>query len=90
MSIAIKVQVDDQGHIVIPAEIRKHLGLLQGMTLVVENGEEGQLRLRVQQASPDVVDKQGVLVVTSSPTRDLADIVRQEREHRLSLLWQST
>jgi AbrB family looped-hinge helix DNA binding protein len=89
MSKAIQVQVNDQGDIVIPAEIRKRLGLMQGMTLVAEDGEEGQLHLRVQQESPTVVDKQGILVVTSPPSHDLSDIVRRERERRLSSLWQN-
>ena len=89
MSEAIQVQIDDRGNIVLPSEIRKRLGLMQGMTLVAEDGEEGQLHLRVQQESPTVVDKQGVLVVTSLPSHDLLDIVRQERERRLSSLWQN-
>ena len=77
MSKAIQVRIDDQGDIVIPAKIRKRLGLMQGMTLVAEDGEEGQLHLRVQQELPAVVDKQGILVVTSPPSHDLAGIVRQ-------------
>ena len=89
MSEAIQVQIDDRGNIVLPSEIRKRLGLMQGMTLVAEDGEEGQLHLRVQQESPTVVVKQGVLVVTSLPSHDLLDIVRQERERRLSSLWQN-
>ena len=90
MSEAIQIQIDDRGDLVIPAKIRKRLGLAQGMTLVAEDGEEGQLHLRVLQESPTVVDKQGVLVVTSPTSHDLSDIVQQQRERHLSSLWQNS
>lgn len=89
MSEAIQVQIDDRGDIVIPAKIRKRLGLMQGMTLVAEDVEEGQLRLRVQPEVATIVDEQGVLVVTSLPSQNISDIVWQEREQRLSSLWQN-
>ena len=89
MSEAIQIQIKDQGDIVIPAEIRKRLGLIKGMMLVAEDGNAGQLRLQDQQTAPAVVAKQDVLVVTSSPDQDLADVVRQERERRMSSLWPS-
>ena len=89
MSEAVQVQIDDQGDIVIPAEIRRRLGLMQGMTLVVEDGEQGQLHLRVQKELASIVDKEGVLVVTSSPSHDLWDAIRHERDQRIASLWQN-
>ena len=99
MSETIQVKIDDQGDIGIPAQVRKRLGLAQGMTLIAQDGEQGQLHLRVQQALPEVIDEQGVLVVTSplSPDHEsgelwansLTDAVRQHRERRLASVWQS-
>jgi AbrB family looped-hinge helix DNA binding protein len=100
MSEAIQVEIDDRGDLVIPANIRKRLGLMQGMTLIAEDGEQGQLHLRVKQAPPQVIEEDGVLIVTSplDPKVDsgelgaynLTDAVRQHRERRLDSLWQST
>lgn len=33
--------------------------------------------------TPALVEKEGLLVVRSTPLKDLSDIVRQEREHRI-------
>ena len=99
MSEAIRVEIDEQGDIIIPAEIRERLGLMQGMTFVAEGGEQGQLHLRAQQALPQVVEEDGVLIVTSplSPdmessellSHDLVHAVREHRERRLASLWQN-
>jgi AbrB family looped-hinge helix DNA binding protein len=100
MSDTIQVEIDDQGDIIIPAEIRERLGLKRGMTFVAEGGEQGQLHLRAQQALPQVIEEDGVLIVTSPLSPDienpellshtLADAVRQHRERRLASLWQNT
>ena len=99
ISEAIQVEIDDQGDIVIPARIRKRLGLMKGMTLIAEDGEQGQLHLRIQQVLPQVIEDQGVLVVTSPLSPDLesnahlshslTDTVRRHREQRLNSLLQS-
>ena len=100
MSEAIQVEIDDRGDIVIPAEISERLGLMQGMTFPAEGGKQGQLHLRAQQALPQVIEEDGVLIVTSplSPdmedpellSHNLLDAVRQHRERRLASLWQNT
>jgi len=84
MSEAIQVSLDSQGRIVIPSTFRKRLGLAQGMMLVVEAGEQGELCLRVQQESPTLVDKEGVLVVRARPNGDLVDIAQLERDRHVS------
>ena len=84
MSETIQVIVDDQGRIIIPSTIREQLGLSQGMTLVVEEGGEDKLCLRIQEESPDLVDKQGVLVVKAEPLDDLTHITQRERLRRAS------
>jgi len=88
MTEPIEVSVDNQGCITIPAEIQDRLGLSPGMTLVVEEREEGEMCLRVQRDLPELVDKQGVLVVRSETAADLTDAVQHERGRRLSELRQ--
>ena len=99
MDETVQVQIDKQGDLVLSADIRERLGLTPGMTFVAEEGEQGQLHLRAQQALPQVIEKDGVLIVTpplspdmESPDRlspSLTDAVRQHREQRLALLRQS-
>ncbi|HIE29203.1 TPA: hypothetical protein EYP66_18175 [Candidatus Poribacteria bacterium] len=68
----------------IPSTFRNQLGLSQGMILVVEEGGNDELRLRIQEESPTLVDKQGVLVVKVEPSVDLTNITQQERSRRVS------
>lgn len=90
MSQVIEVTVDDQGRIIIPATVRKSLGLSEGMILVIEEGKEGELCLRVQEESPELIDKGGVLVVRAEPRGDLTGVVQRERERRASDLVRQT
>jgi|GEM_PF-330523 len=83
-----EVAVDSQDCIIIPTEIQHRLGLAPGMTLVVEKREKGEICLRVQKDLPELVDKEGVLVVRSEATGDLTAAVEQERARRLSALLQ--
>ena len=83
MNQDIKVSVDDQGRILIPAPLRSRLGLSPGMTLVVEAGDQGDVRLRPEPESPMLVDKEGALVVRAEALNDLTDITRRERDRRV-------
>jgi len=87
MSQVIEVSLDNRGHILIPAALRRQLGLLPGMTLVVEETANRDVRLRVRSEAremPALVDKGGVLVVRAEPLGDLANAVRQECDRRVS------
>jgi AbrB family looped-hinge helix DNA binding protein len=88
MAELIEVSVDKRGCIMIRAEIRQRLGLAPGMTLVVEECEKGEICLRVQTEFPELVDKEGVLVVRSGATGDLTEAVEREHDRRLSDLLQ--
>jgi len=83
MNQVIEVSLDDLGRILIPAALRSRLGLSPGMTLVVEKGDQGGVRLRLQSEPPMLVDKGGVLVVRAEPLRDLDNITRHERDRRV-------
>ena len=54
----------------------------------MEQATAGTPYLRVQSEQPRLVDRQGILVVQSHPTADLANSVRDEREQRLPDLLQ--
>jgi len=83
MSQVIKISLDDMGRILIPAAVQSRLGLSPGMNLVVEEGDRGSVRLRIQSEPPELVDKAGVLVVRAEPLADLTDDTRHERNRRL-------
>jgi len=88
MSQVIKVSLDDLGRISIPAAVKRRLGLSPGMNLVVEEGDESSVRLRVETNPPALVDKAGVLVVKAEPVGDLTNITRRERDRYVSDLLQ--
>jgi bifunctional DNA-binding transcriptional regulator/antitoxin component of YhaV-PrlF toxin-antitoxin module len=83
MSQVIKISLDDMGRILIPAAVQSRLGLSPGMSLVVEKGDQGSVRLRIQSEPPVLVDKAGVLVVRAEPLSDLTNVTRRERERRV-------
>ena len=83
MNRLIEVSLDDLGRILIPAELQGRLGLSPGMTLIVEQGEKDGVRLRPQSESPELVDKEGVLVVRAEPLGNLANVTRRERDRRV-------
>ena len=89
MSQVIEVLLDDKGHLSIPADAQKRLGLLPGMRLIVESGEEGRIQLRIQTAEPTVVEKDGLLVVKTAPIPNLDDVTQRERTRRLDELGRS-
>lgn len=88
MSRSIEISLDDSGRILIPAELQDDLGLAPGMTLIVEKGDNGGVRLRLQSQPSELVEKGGVLVVRAEPLADLNDITQRERKGRVSELIQ--
>ncbi len=83
MSQSIQVSLDELGHILIPASLRKRLGLKPGMTLIVEDAEQGGVQLRAQDEMPALVEKDGLLVFAGELLGDVTDIVREKRERRI-------
>ena len=88
MSEIIQISLDEMGAILIPPPIRERLHLLPGMTLVVEKGEQGGVRLRIQQKQASLVDKEGILVARVTALGDLSNITRHERDRRVFNLLQ--
>jgi len=85
-----QLTLDPSGHILIPPAIRVRLGLVPGMTFVVEERDNEELVLRLQDEDPPLVDKDGVLVVQSQAVGDIANAVRRERAARMAELVQRT
>lgn len=83
MSKVIEISLDDTGAILLPAPVREHLHLSPGMTLVVETGEEGGVRLRVDNRPSPLVEKEGVLVARVTALSDLNEVTRHERDRRI-------
>jgi bifunctional DNA-binding transcriptional regulator/antitoxin component of YhaV-PrlF toxin-antitoxin module len=82
----IAVQIDDQGHILIPRDLRQRLRLTAGMTFVVEEGGHGDVRLSPQTEQPALVEEDGILVATGELIGDVTDIVQQDRARRIRAL----
>jgi hypothetical protein len=84
MSQRVEVELDDQDRLVLPSSVGRRLGLLPGMTLVVEQETGDVAYLRVQREQPRLVEKGGVLVVEAEPVAELDESVRREREQRMA------
>ena len=90
MGQTIEVSIDNQGGILLPPELKSRLHLSPGMTMIVEQDDQERLCLRVQAESPDLVDKQGIIVVRAESSEDLADVTRRERSRRVADLLKRT
>jgi bifunctional DNA-binding transcriptional regulator/antitoxin component of YhaV-PrlF toxin-antitoxin module len=86
MSELIQLSLDQLGRILVPAALQQRLGLSPGMTLIVERGDNDEVRLRPRAETPVLIEKDGVLVVRAEPLSDLDGFVRREHEQRLSVL----
>ncbi|MDM8522360.1 hypothetical protein QUF80_03220 [Desulfococcaceae bacterium HSG8] len=77
-----ELSLDDQGRILVPPEIQSRLGLIPGMTLVVEKGDNGDMLLSVRKNKTILVERKGVLIARGKPMKDLVNIARDERDRR--------
>jgi len=84
MGQTIEVSIDNLGGILLPQELKNRLGLLPGMTMVVEEDDEERVCLRVRTESPELVDKQGIMVIRADSSEDLTNVTRRARDRRIS------
>lgn len=54
------------------------------MTMVVEEDDEERVCLRVRTESPELIDKQGIIVVRAESSEDLTNVTRRTRDRRVS------
>lgn len=86
MTETLQIAIDNAGNITIPAELKNRLGLKPGMAFIVELDNNGEMHLRLQSSEPELINKGGVLVVTSHAEDDLSDAVANSREERVATL----
>ncbi len=86
MTELAELLIDETGCIRIPADIQDRLGLEPGTSLVLEEADDGGIRLRTREILPVLVDKNGILVVKAEPLAGFADVVRQGRDSRVASL----
>jgi bifunctional DNA-binding transcriptional regulator/antitoxin component of YhaV-PrlF toxin-antitoxin module len=84
MGQTIEVSIDNHGGILLPQELKNRLGLLPGMTMVVEEDDEERVCLRVRTEGPELIDKQGIIVVRAESSEDLTNVTRRTRDRRVS------
>ena len=77
-----EARVDKFGRIVIPKRIRTRFGLERCSVLEIAESEEG-IVLRPQKAEPPVVETNGILVFTGTPTGDLEQALERHRDERI-------
>ena len=77
MGQTIEVSIDNQGGILLPQELKNRLGLSPGMTMLVEEDDQKRVFLRVRTESPELVDKQGIIVVRAESSEDLTNVTRR-------------
>ena len=90
MNEVSQVTIDRAGRVLIPKEIRTKLGLSAGAKLVIEAYNNKEIRLRLVQAEPQLVNKDGVLVVQSVAVDELRGVEKRERERRLAEILQQS
>ncbi len=79
LELDIQYVTDEQGN-----RIFVQIPFVQWEMIRLNLIEEDQIEETTE--SPELIDKQGVLVVRAKPLRDLTNITRYERNHRVSEL----
>jgi bifunctional DNA-binding transcriptional regulator/antitoxin component of YhaV-PrlF toxin-antitoxin module len=90
MNAIVEISVDEKGRLVVPGVIQDRLRLEPGMSLTVEEGDNGGVRLRPEPQQALLVDRQGILVVVARPVGDLEDALRRGRNLRIASLLERT
>ncbi len=78
----MQLTLDKFGRMVLPKIIRDDLHLESGAALEVEIGEECIILRPVRERSP-VLEKDGLLVFSGSPTEDLEQAIDRHRRQRI-------
>jgi len=79
----MQITVDKFGRIIIPKEVRDHLGLKPGSPVEIQE-EQDRLVLTVAHEQPILQYEDGILVYTGTLTGDISDTLTQVRENRIT------
>lgn len=85
----VEIELDDEGRLVLPVMLAHRLGLVRGTMLVVEQETAESTYVRVQPATPPVIEKGSVFVITAAAEQPWTTLLHADREHRLDALWES-
>jgi len=82
MDLKFHTKLDELGKISLPQEIISELQLKPGMNLVIEK-MDGKISLEPISEEPEVINKNGILVVRPKITGDIKDVVQRDRQGRI-------
>ena len=85
MNAMLEITLEKPGIIAVSEALRKQLGLVPGMSLIVEDASDG-IRLRVKEMPSHLTYENHVLVNNGELTEQETDFVQQDREQRLAAL----
>lgn len=79
----MSITIDQTGRVVIPKAIRDQLHLVSGSELEIDTSGN-EIRLRVADLEPSLIQKRGLLIHHGTKQSDLeiSDFLRNERENR--------
>jgi AbrB family looped-hinge helix DNA binding protein len=86
----MSITIDQAGRVVIPKSIRDQLHLVSGSELEIETSGN-EIRLRVRDLEPSLIQKRGLLIHhgTKEVDLDIADFLQNERENRSTSISES-
>lgn len=87
MDSVLGIALEKPGIITISETLRKQLGLVPGMSLVVEGTSNG-IRLRVKERPPYLAHEGHVLVYNGELIDKVTDFVQQDREQQMAAFMQ--
>jgi len=82
------ITLEQPGIIAVSETLRKQLGLRPGMSLIVEEADDG-IRLRVKQRPSHLTYEDHVLVFSGELLEKDTDFVQEDREQRILALMES-
>jgi bifunctional DNA-binding transcriptional regulator/antitoxin component of YhaV-PrlF toxin-antitoxin module len=82
MQVKFKTELDEFGKISLPLEIISELQLKPGMKLVIEE-IDGKISLEPILEEPELINKNGILVVRPQITGDIRNVVQRDRQERI-------
>jgi AbrB family looped-hinge helix DNA binding protein len=78
----METSIDKFGRVLIPKKVREDLGLHPGEVLRVEEHER-EITLKPLRDTPNLVNKEGVLVYSGSASGDIEGTITAHRKKRL-------
>ena len=81
MKLKFKTQLDKSGRVTIPPEIISELHLTPGVIFGIEE-KNGKITLEQTSDEPELIEKNGLLVVRPKITGNIETIVQQDRDGR--------